>query len=54
MSKFAEKPETPPEMEPEPENKGPNLILLYALLALGLLAAMAFAAMIIWPFYLRR
>jgi len=38
----------------ETESKGPNLILLYALLALGLVAAMAFAAMVIWPFYLRR
>ena len=38
----------------EPESKGPNLFLLYGLLALGLLAAMAFAVMVIFPFYLRR
>ncbi len=34
--------------------KGPNLVLLYSLLALGLLAAMAFAAAIVWPFYIQR
>ena len=43
---------TEPEQEPEP--KGPNLILIYALLALGILTAMAFAAAIVRPFYLRR
>jgi hypothetical protein len=37
--------------EDEPEAKGPNLILLYALLALCILGAMAIAAMIVWPFY---
>ena len=39
--------------EEEPEPKGPNLVLLYALLALGLLAAMGFAAMVVLPFYHR-
>jgi len=34
-----------------PEPKGPNLILLYSLLVLGLLGAMAVAALIVWPFY---
>jgi hypothetical protein len=38
----------------EPESKGPNIVLLYALLALGLLAAMGFAWMVILPFYHRR
>jgi hypothetical protein len=49
-------PEESPEAEskPGPEDKGPNLVLLYSLLGLGLLAAMAFAALIVWPFYLRR
>lgn len=37
--------------ENQPEAKGPNLILLYALLAFAILAAMAIAAMIVWPFY---
>jgi hypothetical protein len=38
---------------PAAEHKGPNLILIYALFALALLAAMAVAAMIVWPFHLR-
>lgn len=29
-------------------------MLIYALLAFGLLAAAAIAAMIVWPFYVRR
>ena len=37
-----------------PEPKSPNLILLYTLLALGFLGAMAVAAMIVWPFYQHR
>jgi hypothetical protein len=40
--------------EDEPESKGPNLFVLYGILALGLLAAMGFAAMVVYPFYLRR
>jgi hypothetical protein len=51
MNKLADRPEHVDEQE---ENRGPNLILLYALLALALLGAMAVAAMIVWPFYLRR
>jgi hypothetical protein len=53
MSNFAQKPGDSLDLDQE-KKKGPNLILLYALLGLGLLAAMAFAAMIVWPFYLRR
>jgi len=34
-----------------PEPKSPNLVLLYTLLILGLLGAMAIAALIVWPFY---
>jgi hypothetical protein len=52
MNKPTQSPDTTPELEQE--QKGPNLILLYALLALALLGAMTFAAMIVWPFYLRR
>ena len=33
--------------------KSPNIILMYAFLALGILAAMAFAAAIVYPFYKR-
>jgi len=42
------------EEDDAPEPKGPNLLVLYALLALAILAAMAFAGMIVWPFYLHR
>ena len=41
-------------VDEEPEPKSPNLILLYTLLAAAILGAIAFAAMIVWPFYLRR
>lgn len=52
MSKLAPKPDN--QIEATPEKSGPNLFLLYGLLALGILAAMAFAAMVVWPFYVRR
>jgi hypothetical protein len=39
---------------PEEEAGGPNLKLIYSLIALALLAAIAIAAMIVWPFYVRR
>lgn len=42
------------EDEPEDQPKSPNIALIYALLALGLLAAIAIAAFIVWPFYVRR
>jgi len=42
------------EPDPEEDRSGPNLLLMYALLAFGILAAMAFAAMVVWPFYARR
>lgn len=47
MNKFQD------QLDPEEEPKGPNIFLLYALLALAILAAMAFAAMIVYPFHLR-
>lgn len=41
-----------------PENdapsKGPSLVLMYSLIALAIVLATAIAAMIVWPFYLRR
>ena len=43
-----------PRAEGTPEPKSPNLILLYTLLALAFLGAMAVAAMIVWPFYQHR
>lgn len=39
--------------EPEEESRGPNLVLLYSLIALALIAAMAIAALIVLPFYRR-
>jgi hypothetical protein len=35
-------------------NSGPNLTLLYSLIALALAAAIGLAALIVRPFYLRR
>ena len=42
-----------PVPEPEP-SKGPNLVLLYSLLALAIFAALGIAALIVLPFYHRR
>ena len=42
-----------PQLEEEAESKGPNLFLIFFLLAMAILVAMAFAAMIVYPFYLR-
>ena len=53
MNKLADPPD-PIEESQEAESKGPNLFLLYGLFLLALLGAMAVAAMIVWPFYLRR
>ena len=36
------------------EARGPNLTLIYTLVALALLAAIAIALLIVFPFYLRR
>lgn len=43
-----------PNTEPEEPSKGPNLIVLYTLIALAILVAAAIAALIVLPFYLRR
>ena len=43
-----------PEDESEQKDSGPNLVLIYALIAIGLLAAAVFAAAIVLPFYHRR
>jgi len=39
---------------PDEPSEGPNLILLYSLIALALAAAIAIAMMIVMPFYHRR
>ena len=38
----------------EAPSTGPNLVLIYSLIALALVAAIAVALMIVFPFYLRR
>lgn len=40
--------------EAESESAGPNLVLLYSLLAAALIAAVIFAMAIVRPFYLNR
>lgn len=41
--------------KPEEEGaQGPNLVLLYSLIALALAVAIGLAMLIVWPFYLRR
>ena len=35
-------------------NSGPNLVLIYSLIALALLGAIAIAAFIVFPFYIHR
>ncbi len=49
----AERPGSGPEEASEP-SAGPNLVLLYSLIALALAAAIALATMIVLPFYHRR
>lgn len=45
-----------PQHEPEDDepSKGPNLVLIYSLLAAAFLAAMGLAVLIVLPFYHRR
>ncbi|HUN84547.1 MAG TPA: hypothetical protein VMU48_09215 [Terracidiphilus sp.] len=52
-------PTVPPAQDPQTEpdenlSRGPNLVLIYIVLAVALLAAIAIAAFIVLPFYLRR
>jgi hypothetical protein len=42
-----------PEEKDEPSS-GPNLVLMYSLIALALVAAIGLALLIVLPFYLRR
>ena len=43
-----------PQSHEEEESRGPNLVLLYSLIALALAAAIGLAGLIILPFYRRR
>lgn len=46
---------TPHTETPEDQaSKGPNLVLIYSLIALALAAAIGIAILIVMPFYLRR
>ena len=47
-------PDTNPSDQEEEPSQGPNLVLLYSLIALALAAAIGIAIMIVMPFYLRR
>jgi len=41
--------------KPEEEDaRGPNLVLLYSLIALALAVAIGLAVLIVWPFYMHR
>lgn len=40
--------------ENDEPSRGPNLVLMYSLIALAILVAFGCAAMIVLPFYLRR
>ncbi len=44
---------SPADKSEEPSN-GPNLVLIYSLIALALIAAIAIAVLIVLPFYNRR
>jgi hypothetical protein len=47
-------PERTQKDEPEEEkSSGPNLVLLYSLIALALIVAMGLAVLIVFPFYRR-
>lgn len=41
-------------LKPCTASKGPNLALIYSLIAFALVAAIGFAMLIVLPFYLRR
>ncbi len=47
-------PDTKPPEQQEPRTEGPNLVPIYGLIALALVAASVFAWLIVLPFYLRR
>ncbi len=49
-----ERPDASEDQPGDNSSRGPNLILLYSLIALALAAAIVIAALIVRPFYLRR
>ena len=44
----------PTDPNEEPPSRGPNLTLIYSLIVLAMIAAIAVAAFIVLPFYQRR
>lgn len=50
----AEQDNQPDRERDEGETRGPNLVLIYILVGLALLAAISIALLIVFPFYLRR
>jgi hypothetical protein len=49
-----ERQDAPIDESDDQSSDGPNLILIYSLIALALVAAIGIAALIVRPFYLRR
>ncbi len=54
MSDLEQKPESGREPEDDAPSQGPNLVVIYSLIAFALLAAIFLAGMIVLPFYRRR
>jgi hypothetical protein len=42
------------ETDGEQEQSGPNLVVMYSLIAVALIVAIGFAVLIVWPFYQHR
>jgi len=51
MSDIEPRTESKQEPEEDDPHQGPNLVVLYSLIALALVAAIFFAGMIVLPFY---
>jgi hypothetical protein len=54
MSDLEPKPESSQEPEEDAPSQGPNLVLIYSLIAFALVAAIFLAGLIVLPFYQRR
>jgi hypothetical protein len=54
MSDLEQKPESNQEPEEDFPSQGPNLVLIYSLIAFALIAAIFLAGLIVLPFYHRR
>ncbi len=54
MSDLEHKPKPGHEPDEVPQSQGPNLVLIYSLIAFALVAAIFLAGLIVLPFYHRR